>query len=321
MTMTASTAVEKFIDYLKKEKQYSRHTVTGYGKDLEQFFDYLGEFNSTTIINDGQVQKRTGQGPIRVDQIQKTEVQSFLSHLIRHGLSKRSVSRKLASLRAFFSYLNKMESISANPVAGLPFPKPDKSLPVLLREQQILNLFEQLPSDTSRQKRDRVILELLYGTGMRVSELTGLDVEHIDLRSGQIRVLGKGNKERFLPVGRHLRHILDQYLKDPQFWKTATKPSALFAGPSGKRLTQRSIQNIVRKNLGLVSDQTKLSPHVLRHSFATHLLDHGADLRAVKDLLGHESLSTTQVYTHLTTDRLKQVYHQAFPRAGKAIDQ
>lgn len=294
-------AIKAFNQYLAKERRYSKHTSEAYRRDLEQFLNF-------------QVY-HTGTDQISVQSIQRQDIQFFMGDLIRHGFSKKSVGRKLASIRAFFRHLVQTDCISANPAATLVAPKTEKRLPEFLFENEIQAALENLETGTFQSIRDRAIFEIFYGTGMRLSELTGLNVTDYDPASRVVRVLGKGGKERILPVGASLASILQTYLSERRIFSGEKNSGALFLNRTGTRLSARSIQNLVGRILGRVSERKKLSPHLLRHSFATHLLDRGADLQAVKELLGHESLSTTQIYTHLTMDHLKKVYRQAFPRS------
>lgn len=295
-------AIVAFNQYLSKERRYSKHTSEAYRRDLEQFLDFQVYHRETDQIF--------------VHSIEKKDIQFFMGDLIRHGFSKKSVGRKLASIRAFFRYLVQTDCLQANPAATLMTPKTEKRLPEFLFEKEILSALDQVETDTFQSSRDQAIIELFYGTGMRLSELTGLNVPDYDPTACVIRVLGKGGKERILPIGTKLASVLQKYLTARKSYLKEKNSEALFLNRTGTRLSSRSIQNRVGRILGRVSEKKKLSPHLLRHSFATHLLDRGADLRAVKELLGHASLSTTQIYTHLTMDHLKNVYKQAFPRSS-----
>jgi integrase/recombinase XerC len=299
--MNFEQGIQEFIKYLKTEKQYAAHTIRAYTEDLHQLHESL--------------QNRQRQSFIELDSITKQMLQHYLTSLMRHGMAKRSVARKLATIKSFFKHMVRTDQIKHNPALSLIFPKLDKHLPQFLTEHEVKNALDSISSDTREGARDRAILELFYGTGIRVSELVHIERHDIELGTGILRVTGKGSKDRLLPLGRQCQQFLNNYMKKRSLFKPAPDETALFLNPSGKRLTERGIQNIVKRWLEKVSAKTKLSPHILRHSFATHLLDRGADLRAVKDLLGHESLTTTQVYTHLTVEHLRRVYDQAFPRA------
>jgi integrase/recombinase XerC len=295
-------AIESFVSYLSKEKRYSMHTVHAYRSDVEQFAEFLGG-------NDGT------NGHFKPEQTTKDQVRVFLGDLIRHGMNKRSVSRKLASLRAFFGYLARQGIIKANPTLSIVSPKQEKRLPQYLREAEIEQSLDEIETDTAAGVRDRAIIELFYGTGMRLSELVGLNLQDVDFPSETVRVLGKGDKQRILPIGKTAIRVLKDFLKIRHRFQASVQDSALFLNRNGGRISARSVQQIVRKRLGAVSERARLSPHMLRHSFATHLLDHGADLRAVKELLGHATLSTTQTYTHVSREHLKRIYRQAHPRS------
>lgn len=295
-------AIAAFTEYILKQRGYSVHTVSAYRKDLEQFTEYLGEMGAETRIP-------------RPEQVTRDHIRSFLGDLARHGLNKSSIARKLASLRAFFGYLDRMGLIQNNPATIVAGPKLDKRLPKYLHESEINRSLRMIDPESVAGVRDRAILELFYGTGMRLSELVGLDVGDVDFSGGTVRVLGKGGKERIMPIGRTVTQTLRGYLDIRGRFSPSAQDRALFLNFQGKRISARGVQYRVRKTLAEGSEKRRLSPHMLRHSFATHLLDHGADLQAVKELLGHASLSTTQTYTHLTRDRIKHVYRQAHPRS------
>jgi len=294
--------VESFLLYLRREKRYSIHTIKAYGSDLEQFMDYLVETN--------RVHERPAASEITQDHIR-----AYMGSLIQYGMSKRSAARKLASLRAFFGYLIRTDQMDRDPTAALPFPKAEKTLPRFLSEAEMARALELVHPDSPLRSRDRAILELFYGTGIRLSELVGVNLEDLRLGDLTIRVLGKGRKERILPLGKSAYNALKQYLDMRANFKPRADEWAVFLNPMGKRLSVRGVQLIVQRWLRNASEKEKLSPHLIRHTFATHLLDRGADLESVKELLGHASLSTTQVYTHLTRDHLLKVYRQAHPRS------
>lgn len=300
--MDMQQAITDFLHGLGSVKNYSSHTITAYESDLNQTLDFLLSGRRADSVD--------------LSDIDRKELQSHMAGLIRYGLSKKSVARKVASNRAFFKHCLREGWIEKDPSSSLIFPKLDKPLPDFLNEREIEHALNHIPQDTREGIRDRAILELFYGTGIRVSELVQSDLVSLDLNAGSLRVTGKGSKDRILPLGKQCTGCLKKYLDCRDAFHPAAGENAVFLNPSGKRLSVRGVQNIVKKWLAAVSEKTKLSPHVLRHTFATHLLDRGADLRAVKDLLGHESLSTTQIYTHLTMDRLRKVYQQAFPRAS-----
>lgn len=306
--MTLKQATHDFIHHLATVKNYASHTVEAYRHDLMQLHEFI------------QIQR--AEDNIHLESISKNELQYYLGDLIHHGMAKRSVSRKIASFRSFFKFCIRSGWVLQDPSQALAFPKLDKPLPQFLPENDILKALETIDTKSREGSRDRAILELFYGTGMRLSELKQINVHDLDCDAGLVRVTGKGSKDRVLPLGKQCVRHLRQYMQKRLLFNPVPAEFALFLNPSGARLSSRGIQYIVERWLKNISEIKKLSPHVLRHTFATHLLDRGADLRAVKDLLGHESLSTTQVYTHLTIDRLRKVYKQAFPRAdARSADQ
>ena len=288
---------DRFLHYLVVERNYSEHTVAAYAGDLSQFAEFWEEHG-----------EEVGWVPTR------QVFRDYLGMLARGGLDSRTVARKLACLRSFFRYLNAHGLYSANPLRAIAAPKQPKKLPEQLSVEIVLAALALPDRSTLKGKRDAAILELFYSTGIRLSELVGLTIENVDLRQRQIRVFGKGAKERIVPLGEHAAEALREYLSARgAFSRSGRGP--VFVGKNGKRLSPRTVQRIVRKYLSEVDESGALHPHVLRHSFATHLLDAGADLLAVKELLGHSSLSTTQIYTHVSAERLKQVYRQAHPRS------
>jgi len=296
------TDLELFLHYLSKGKQFSLHTVKAYRSDLEQFVRFLVERSADGVV-------------LFPHQIQAEDIRSFLGNLLQHGMNKKSVARKLASLRAFYGYLVKIGSVGQDPTVNLRSPKIDQKLPRFLSEKEILDTFRKIELNSSTGTRDNAIIELFYGAGLRLSELVGLNLEDFDPIGLTIRVLGKGRKVRIVPVGKNAFKALNLYVLKRFEFHPAQEENAVFLNPSGKRISTRGVQYLVLRRLKAASEKEKLSPHLLRHTFATHLLDHGADLESVKELLGHASLSTTQIYTHLSMDRLRQVYKQAHPRS------
>jgi tyrosine recombinase XerC len=282
--------IEKFMHYLEIEKNSSPHTLINYRLDLEEFLTFLSgkSIESTDYLT----------------------LRKFLAELRNKNSRPRTVSRKLSSLRSFFKFLHREGLIKANPASLLMSPKLDKTLPKFLSEEEAAKFVESPAADSEDNYRDKAILETLYSAGIRVSELVGLNVENVDLIGSVIKVFGKGKKERLVPIGAPAVNAIKDYLDIRH-----SNGSALFLNKQGKRLTDRSVRNIVYKYIKRSAINHEASPHTLRHSFATHMLDHGADLRSVQELLGHASLSTTQIYTHLTTDKLKKIYDQAHPRA------
>ena len=286
--------IEKFINYLRVEKGSSPHTVKNYSLDLEAFAIFLGDKD--------------------INSVDHLFLRRFLAEMRSKNYAKRTIARKLASLRTFFKFLYREGHIKTNPITAISTPKLDKRLPVVLDEGKVARLIEAPPDDDNMGLRDRAILETLYSTGIRVSELVGLDINNVDHISGVIKVLGKGRKERISPIGDKASAAIRKYEESKSEKKVRDK-NAVFLNKSGRRLTDRSIRRIIDKHIKAASIIEHISPHSLRHSFATHLLDRGADLRSVQELLGHMNLSTTQIYTHVTMERLREAYDKAHPRA------
>ncbi len=281
---------DAFLNYIEAERNYSPHTILNYQIDLDEFITFIGDKAVETIIY--------------------ADLRRFLAQLKSKNLKPRSIARKLSSLRSFFKYLQRQKVIKTNPASLVVTPKLDKPLPHFLSEAETLTLIEAPKTDKVAQLRDKAIFEVLYSTGIRVSELVGLDEEDIDAISNIIRVTGKGRKERLIPIGDTALTAIDAYIQ-----KRPVQAAAIFLNKSGTRLSDRSVRNIINKYITQEAMNRKIHPHMFRHSFATHLLNRGADLRSVQELLGHVNLSTTQIYTHLTTDKLKAVYDKAHPRA------
>lgn len=282
--------IEKFCTYLDVEKNYSRHTLLNYRMDLEEF----GRF----------------AGGIPLEKIDYLLLRRFLAKLRERQLRPKTLARKLSSLRSFFKFLQRENLLVNNPAVLLMSPKMEKKLPHFLTEEEMTRFIEAPSLEEESGKRDRAILEILYSTGIRVSELAGLNTGDVDLIGNIVKVAGKGRKERLVPLGDKASGALKDYLDSRR-----QKTEILFLNRGGSRLSDRSVRNIVNKYIVRTGLSYKISPHTLRHTFATHLLNRGADLRSVQELLGHVSLSTTQIYTHVTTDRLKKVYDRAHPRA------
>ncbi|MFA5499984.1 MAG: tyrosine recombinase XerC [Candidatus Omnitrophota bacterium] len=285
--------IDKFINYLKVEKNASGHTIKNYSIDLNSFFLFL-----------------EGKDIAEVDHL---TLRRFLAQLRSKAYSKRTIARKLASLRSLFKFLYREGHIKSNPITAISSPKLDKKLPKFLDVGQVTRLILKPDTATIAGLRDRAILETLYSTGIRVSELVGLDTQDIDFISGVVKVFGKGSKERMVPIGEEALGAIRRYNNKKD--KREKTRDAVFLNNRGGRLTDRSVRRMLDKYIHACAIEEKISPHSLRHSFATHLLDRGADLRSVQELLGHMNLSTTQIYTHVTMDRLKAVYDKAHPRA------
>ncbi len=293
--------VRMFLEFLESGKNYSRHTIESYHTDLLGFVSFATE-----------------QGVRQPAGVGKNLLRGYLARLFDDGYSKKSVARKIASLRSFFKYLKQKQFALTNPAARLSTPRLDKKLPGFLNESSLMRVFELPDRTTEEGLRDAALLEVFYSTGIRLSELIGLNVGDVDRVGRVIRVLGKGRKTRIVPIGSQALQAVEEYLgkrqsNGPGGVETADAP--VFIARNRQRIYPQMVGNIVKKYIGRVSELEKISPHLLRHTFATHLLDRGADLRAVKELLGHESLSTTQIYTHVTTERLKKIYLQSHPKA------
>ena len=282
--------IEKFLRYLDIEKNYSQHTLLNYKLDLVDFFNFLGETN--------------------LESVTYLTLRKFLANLKEKNLKQKTVSRKLSCLRSFFKFLCREAYLKNNPMTSLSSPKSEKHLPLFLTENEVVKLIEVPSGDDLRGLRDKAILETFYSTGMRISELVGLNICDIDFIGQVVKVKGKGKKERLLPIGDRALVAVRAYLE-----KRKSNQEAVFLNKNNRRITDRGIRDIVRKYIRIAALKSGVSPHTLRHSFATHLLNRGADLRSVQELLGHANISTTQIYTHLTTDRLKSVYEKSHPRA------
>ncbi len=324
-----SAVIEQFLRYLKFEKRFSEHTAKCYGADLAQFAEFLlgtPEGSSVDAVplghHDGgtatavatQTEQEVDQRLLAVD---VNEARAYLAHLNEKGYSKATVARKLATLRSFYKFLVKTNRRSANPLGAIRTPKQDKKLPRFLEYQEVKRLLETPPTDSWLGARDRAILETLYSTGIRVSELVSLNMDDIDFLGEIIHIRGKGKKERITPISSSALQAIQHYMEFRN--KRAQNNShfdakVLFVNKHGHRLSTRSVRRKMDKYLKAAGLDPAISPHTLRHSFATHMLNNGADLRSVQELLGHQSLSTTQVYTHVTTRRLKEVYENAHPR-------
>jgi integrase/recombinase XerC len=287
--------LDRFLDYLDKERGYSDQTIRAYESDLEQFCDFCSD--------------QLGSKP--VTDLTYEDIRDFLGALLRYGYERRSASRKLSSVKSFMRYLVETDVLPTSPARSVKGPHLEKKLPGFLSQFQVQQALKPRGSDEAAL-RDQAILETLYGSGLRTSELVGLDLDSIDFADETVRVRGKGNKERILPLGRAEAQAIKAYLAK----RKHKEPRPLFLNLHGARLTTRSVQKIVRKALVRVADVSATNPHALRHAFATHLLERGADLKAVQELLGHSSLRTTQVYTHLSVERLRRVYDKCHPRSG-----
>ena len=290
--------VDKFLDYIKVEKRYSEHTLTSYKKDLEDFLSF--------VMNT--------EGSQNLVQVDKKVIRNFLVHLTENNFQKRSINRKLSTLRSFYHYLLKIGEIKVSPLESFSSLKfyPEKQIPI--SEEEMNDLSEILAQD-EEHLLEKTIIETLYQTGMRKAELCNLLYENISFSTNEIKVKGKGNKERIIPISTHLAEFLNEY-------KLLRKPKPeyeiyFFIQANGKKLTEKFVYSVVNRYLSIVTSKKKKSPHILRHSFATHVLNHGAEISKVKKLLGHSSLASTQVYTNGNIEQLKKVFNQAHPRANR----
>jgi len=314
-----SPEVRDFVEFLEKERNDSPHTVKAYGRDLADFVAFCGRYYGGAWSWAG---------------VDRLAIRAWLGAQQQRGLAKRSAARALSALRTFYRFLNATRGLEVNPAKAARTPKLERKLPDYLDRAEIDLLFEEAERRAAaggfREGRDLAMLELFYSTGIRLGELAGLNEQDVDVVSDQLKVRGKGKKERIVPVGKHAGRALRRYyrLRDAVLAETRQERRALFVSRRGKRLTPRAVQLVIKRLLSALArsgtvegagvgarGDRGLHVHSLRHSFATHLLDAGADLRAVQELLGHASLSTTQVYTHTSVERLKKVYHQAHPRA------
>jgi len=289
------TLIKNFLDYLRIEKRYSVHTTISYRNDLNQFNLYLLESYSG----------------IEFHKVEMIHVRSYMVHLLESKLAKSTVARKVSSIKSLYKFMKKEQLISSSPILLLETPKLDSRLPVFLKEEEVVNLFEEFKfEDSFSGKRDKMILYLFYQTGIRLSELIGL--KDVDVRNGELKVLGKRNKERIIPLSNNIQPLIDQYLnlKD----ELGFKKKYFFVTDKGNKLYEKFVYRKVNYYLSKVSSKQKKSPHILRHTFATHMLNNGADLNSIKEILGHENLSATQVYTHNTFQKLKSIHKQSHPR-------
>jgi len=304
-----SSAVQDFLTHLEKERDVSPRTLTAYGRDLDELVRFLTGYYGA----DGW----TWQG------VDRLAIRAFMGHLTRRGVGKRSIARALSAVRTFYRFLHLTDVVDANPARAVGTPRGERHLPAYLERAQADRLFATAEAAAAGGRfadvRNLAMLELFYSTGMRLSELCGLNRSDLDLLSQQVKVRGKGRKERIIPIGDHATRALRAYDERRETLVrsigTAVDRLAVFLNQRGRRLSARGVQDAITRCLGAVAGDGGLSVHSLRHSFATHLLDAGADLRAVQELLGHASVSTTQIYTHTSVDRLRQVYRKAHPRA------
>jgi len=305
--VTNVSDIAAFVAFLEKERNDSPHTVKAYGRDVADFAAFCGSYYGGAWSWAG---------------VDRLAIRGWLGAMQQRGLAKRSAARALSALRTFYRFLNTTRGLEVNPAKAVCTPRLERVLPAYLDRTEIGVLFAEAERRAEAggfiEARDLAMLELFYSTGMRLAELAGLSDQDLDLVSDQVKVRGKGRKERIVPVGSYAGQALRRYYRHrdgSRGWSGTADRRAVFVSRRGRRLTPRAVQLAIKRLLGALARGRDLHVHSLRHSFATHLLDAGADLRAVQELLGHASLSTTQVYTHTSVERLKQVYHQAHPRA------
>jgi|SRR6185436_5947028 len=292
-------SVQKFLQYIRFEKRFSPHTIVAYESDLSQFYAYQDATYQLKEVTD----------------FTHPMIRSWIVSMMEEQISSRSVNRKITTLKTYYKFLLRSGVVTVNPMLKIQSPKTSKQLPVFVDQSKMELLFNQVDfGDGFEANRDKVMLELFYATGMRLSELVGLKETDVDLLNCQVKVLGKRNKERIIPFTRQLRGVIEEYLQIKKSHFKSENPF-LFVTVKGTPVYQKLVYRIVTHRLGTVSTLDKKSPHVLRHTFATHMLNHGADINSIKEILGHASLSATQVYTHNTIEKLKKVYKQAHPRA------
>jgi len=293
---------KRFLSHLQYEKRYSAHTLTAYENDLAQFFEYLKKEYDTS----------------EVSSITHFFIRSWIVSLIDSGISPRSVNRKITSLKSFFRFLLREKVLDSNPMTKIQSPKVGKKLPAFIDVAKMDLLFKEISfGDGFQGARDKAIMELFYGTGMRLSELVNLVEHDINFSNQHVKVLGKRNKERIIPISGNMVKILKQYLNERAVYisENAVTTNALFLDNRCNKIYTKFVYRLVRKYLGQVTTGDKKNPHILRHTFATHMLNNGAEINAVKEILGHSSLAATQVYTHNTIEKLKNIYKQAHPKA------
>ena len=297
--ITFAYYIDKFLNYLSIEKNYSPHTITNYKIDLQEFESFLNP-----------PETKSQKASVDIKEIDYFLLRKFLSFLNEKNFNKKTLSRKISTLKSFFKFMVREGEIKNNPASSLIYPRLDKNLPKFLTEEEAKKILEIPKGDDILSLRDKAILEFLYSTGARVSEMVSLKIDDLDLISGVVKVMGKGRKERLLPMGEpaivSIKNYLDKRLDSNPFF---------LINKRGGSLTDRGVRMIIDRCMRKAAFTLKISPHTFRHSFATHLLNRGADLRSVQELLGHSSIATTQIYTHLTIDSLKKVYEKAHPRA------
>jgi integrase/recombinase XerC len=291
---------ESFLKYLQYEKRCSPHTVKAYGIDLEQFYNFLLE---TYEVSD-------------IKEVNHSFIRSWIISMMEESITPRSINRKITTLKTYYKFLLREGVITQNPMLKIQSPKTSKRLPVFVDKTNMDQLLDHIEfTEDYTGRRDKFIIELFYVTGMRLAELVNLKVESLDLYNNSLKVLGKRNKERIIPFSHTMKDLIIKYIESRNSIENSKNSDYLFLTPKGIQIKRKMVQTLVKKYLGMVSTIDKKSPHVLRHSFATNMLNNGADINSVKEILGHASLAATQVYTHNTIEKLKNIYKQAHPKA------
>ncbi|PLS16666.1 tyrosine recombinase XerC [Bacillus sp. M6-12] len=293
-------SLQLFVEYLQIEKNYSHYTIERYQRDIDEFFLFMNE-----------------QGISGLQSIEFQDARLFLTILHGRNLSKRTIARKTSCLRSFFKFLMREEIVPDNPFSLVSLPKKDQTLPRFLYEEELSRIFSSIDASNPIGKRNFALIELLYATGARVSECCSIQLNDLDLTLGTVLLHGKGKKDRYVPIGEYAKEAISAYLKDGRGFLMASEKShgTLMVNFRGEPLTPRGVRYILSSLMNKAAEGSKLHPHMLRHSFATHLLNNGADLRTVQELLGHSAISSTQVYTHVTKEQLRKVYMASHPRA------
>jgi len=298
--MTLELGIKQFLIYCETERNYSQYTVESYRIALAQFYDFLKEEYS--------------EAP-DLEDIKTNDIRPFLSYLMDKGQNKTSLRLKIAAVKSFFKFCQKRGITEKNPASLVPTPKKDKKLPSFLLEKEVANMIDNISEDSVENLRDKALAELLYSSGLRISEALQLNINDINFYQKSVKVLGKGRKERIVPIGEKALSALKKYIGNRNELLVNSSENALFLSNRGKRMNAVNAYRIINRLMKANTESPQKSPHVLRHSFATHLLDNGADIQSVSEMLGHASLSTTQIYTHVSVERLKSAYKKAHPKA------
>jgi len=295
--MEGRELIEKYISYISGERGLAKNSIESYKRDLYQFLEFVQE----------------AMGIKDVENIRRADIREYVSALIQYGFSKKSVERKLSALRGFFKYLKRIQVISSNPVLGIQNPKEERYLPMVIPEKRINEMLDNWIPESIMEARDKSIIELMYSSGLRASEVISLKWENLDLKTMELRVKGKGGKERIVPLGKRAREALEVYVNF--LGDKLNKSNFIFLNRFGKKLSRKGLWLIIKKRFETMALMYGVHPHTLRHSFATHLLNHGADLRSIQELLGHASLATTSIYTNLSIQSLREIYKKTHPRS------